>query len=355
MNTDIRINTMLMTNPKTKKLRRRLGGDGFYSLIALWVYTATTRPEDGELGSDIETIEIAADWLGEEGLFVRTLVDIGFLDCHEGGYRVHDWAEHQPWAKNAKKRSEAARRNVEKRWAAEREKKAARHAENTNGIRLVYDSYRDANTPFLSSPNLSKDITPPISPPANPPPAKPLAANAAASMTTEDPPIEKSSKPKRTRPNPPPLPEAPPWLTAWPDWLQHRRELKKPVSATSAAKQLAQLERWRNAGHDPNSIINHAIAAGWQGLYLPREMTHGKHQRPFAQRPNIQQQAAEAVRLADKLAAEAEREQPRSDDWLNAYWPSDPGHDAVLAEHDERVRSPMDVELWHSYGSRCAV
>jgi len=109
-NTDFRIETSLVTHPKTIKLIRRCGPEGFVSLISLWSFAAAGRPEGDFSGMDVEDIEIAAKWDGPEGQLVETLIKVGFLDGDlSTGLRLHDWAEHNPWASNAAERGDRSR------------------------------------------------------------------------------------------------------------------------------------------------------------------------------------------------------------------------------------------------------
>ncbi len=120
MNADIRISVGFPNHPKTVKLERRLGFQGIRSLLALWTWAAQNRP-DGDLGGangrtttvrrplDEEDIEIAAQWPGEPGLFVATLVALGWLDRTERGYLLHEWQQHNPWVAAATDRSDKAR------------------------------------------------------------------------------------------------------------------------------------------------------------------------------------------------------------------------------------------------------
>jgi hypothetical protein len=113
---DARISTALPRHPKTVKLQRRLGAPGFCSLICLFLWVAENRPTGDLEGMSDEDIEIAATWPGESETFVRTLTEVGFLDGAKGAYRVHDWAEHNPWAANRPRRVEKARAAAGARW-----------------------------------------------------------------------------------------------------------------------------------------------------------------------------------------------------------------------------------------------
>lgn len=57
--------------------------------------------------------------------------------------------------------------------------------------------------------------------------------------------------------------------SAWNDWKQHRSEIKKKITPTSANKQLKEL----GAMGEPNAIaaINHSIAKGYTGIFPPSQ------------------------------------------------------------------------------------
>ena len=106
---DARINCGLPAHPKTKKLIRRIGEAGAWHLVCLFLWVAQTRPSGSLEGMTGEDVELAADWSGDEGAFVRALVEVGFLDGEEESYSIHDWHEHNPWAAGQDARSEKAR------------------------------------------------------------------------------------------------------------------------------------------------------------------------------------------------------------------------------------------------------
>ena len=117
---DIRLSVGFPHHPKTIKLERRLGFQGIRSLLSLWTWAAQNRPE-GNLGGandrsttvqrplDEEDIEIVAQWPGEPGLFVATLVTLGWLDQTDHGYCLHEWQQHNPWVAAATNRGDKAR------------------------------------------------------------------------------------------------------------------------------------------------------------------------------------------------------------------------------------------------------
>ncbi|MDY4297537.1 MULTISPECIES: hypothetical protein [unclassified Xanthomonas] len=109
---DARISTGFPGHPKTKKLARKLGPSGPLGCIYLFLWAAANRSDGDLAGMSDEDIELAVDWAGQDGEFVRAMADVGFLDGAEGSRIIHAWADHNPWAAGAEARSEKAR------WAA---------------------------------------------------------------------------------------------------------------------------------------------------------------------------------------------------------------------------------------------
>lgn len=59
----------------------------------------------------------------------------------------------------------------------------------------------------------------------------------------------------------------------WADWCQHRKEIRKPLTATTCSKQAKTL-----AGHHaPDAVINQSISNGWTGLF-PEKVLPGSQQ-----------------------------------------------------------------------------
>ena len=117
--TDARILTTLPSHPKTKRLIRRLGGDGAWRLVCLFLWARGNRPDGDLTGLTDEDIELATDWNGTPGALIAALIECGFIDGAEGSRTIHDWAQHQPWSLGSSRRSEAAKSNAAKKWGIE--------------------------------------------------------------------------------------------------------------------------------------------------------------------------------------------------------------------------------------------
>jgi len=58
---------------------------------------------------------------------------------------------------------------------------------------------------------------------------------------------------------------------AWCEWCEHRRELRKPLTATSTKQQLRDFAQWGPAR--AVAAIRHTIGKGWQGIREPETAT----------------------------------------------------------------------------------
>jgi hypothetical protein len=147
---DARISTALPRHPKTVKLQRRLGAQGCWSLLCLFLWVAENRPEGDLRGMTGEDIEIAANWQGDVGEFVRTLVEVRFLDGQDATYKIHDWAEHNPWAAGRPGRIEKARSAAGARWKSVRSATEP-NAASMQGACTEYEQVMPTS-PHLTSP-----------------------------------------------------------------------------------------------------------------------------------------------------------------------------------------------------------
>lgn len=143
---DARISTALPSHPKTRKLHKRLGAQGCWSLVCLFLWVASNRWNGNLSGLSVEDIELAAEWNGEPGAFVNALIDVRFLEGSEGALLVHDWAQHNPWAAARGQRIEAAKYAAKKRWGKQRA--YDKHAEGMQSAQI-----RNAPNPTQTHPN----------------------------------------------------------------------------------------------------------------------------------------------------------------------------------------------------------
>lgn len=115
MNIDFRLSTGIFEHPKVLKLERKLGEGAVLSYIRLLRFTAQNKPDGNLTGMDIDDIEIAAGYKGTPGSLVPVLFELNLLDHTGDTITVHDWAQHNPYACGAPRRSEIARLGGEAR------------------------------------------------------------------------------------------------------------------------------------------------------------------------------------------------------------------------------------------------
>jgi hypothetical protein len=56
----------------------------------------------------------------------------------------------------------------------------------------------------------------------------------------------------------------------WADFVQHRKEIKAPLTGKASERLLVTLSKAREAGHNPNDMLNKSIEMGWRGVFIPR-------------------------------------------------------------------------------------
>jgi excisionase family DNA binding protein len=75
--------------------------------------------------------------------------------------------------------------------------------------------------------------------------------------------------------------DLPVWLPAavWDEWRQHRKGIRKPLTATSTKLTLKKLADLRAGGHEPRTVIEQSIANGWTGLFALKDQPGAKPYR----------------------------------------------------------------------------
>ena len=66
----------------------------------------------------------------------------------------------------------------------------------------------------------------------------------------------------------------PPWVpeVSWNNFEEMRRKLRKPLTDAARAVNLRKLEQLRGQGHEPQAILDEAVANSWVGLWAPRHL-----------------------------------------------------------------------------------
>ena len=121
MNVDIRLQVTWYSNLKRIKLQRILGAAGPLAFIDLLIYAGMHRPTGNLTSMDEDDIEDAAQWDGEKGKFIETLLDLNFLEKKEKFYALHEWKEHNTYASKAPERSKSASRAAKVRHSKDAE------------------------------------------------------------------------------------------------------------------------------------------------------------------------------------------------------------------------------------------
>jgi hypothetical protein len=62
----------------------------------------------------------------------------------------------------------------------------------------------------------------------------------------------------------------PGWLSAedWADFVEHRKDIRKPMTDRAERRMLKQLCALHTAGHDVTALIDRAIRNGWQDVRI---------------------------------------------------------------------------------------
>lgn len=90
----------------------------------------------------------------------------------------------------------------------------------------------------------------------------------------------------------------PEWLPqqAWADWIAYRQAGKAKFTARAAQLALIELGKLRDAGHDPQAVIEQSIYRGWSGFFPLKAQRGGGASHTAASAFERGQEAAERAR-----------------------------------------------------------
>jgi len=286
MAVDARISTALPGHPKTKRIIKRLGAGAAWYLVRLFLWAAENKSDGDLTGMTNEDIEIALDWPGENGALINELVAVRFLDGSEGAFKIHDWAEHNPWANGADMRAAKARWNAVKRHHGVREadKQVPEWAS-------VLRADRDADSSDLGASSIESDVlcsknrAASIDNHAVSIRSLPKGADAASTQKDAGS-IKKSVASNAPSPSPSPSPsqeqkppaeklaspaelELPSWIDreAWAGFAAMRRKERHPLTDRAAGLILKKLDSLRSEGNDPAAVLDQSTRNGWRDVF----------------------------------------------------------------------------------------
>lgn len=183
-------------------------------LTLLFDFASDQAPE-GDIGKWTDAaIAHACDFSGDVSALTSALIESGWLDVDkESRVLIHDWAEHC------------------ENWVRARLKNTGRTFKKPFKGRLK----KRLPKPSQAKPTQSQDL-----------PTQDLPAGL----------------------------DTPEFRTAWGEWLEFRKAIKKPASEVAIKKTLAQLAEWGPAR--AVAAICHSVRNDWKGIFEPKETDNGK-------------------------------------------------------------------------------
>lgn len=239
MNEDIRVLTTFPRHPKTIKLKRLLGT--WEPIITLWLWAAENRPGGDLSGLEEEDIAIACGFDGDPKALIEALASVKFIEEINGAYVLHDWKKHNAFCAYAELRKEKAILAAKARWD-----------------RRLNICSNDAKSMRVASAEHNQKM---LQAPAPSPSPSPSPTRKEKKKRKVEVAFDLSSLP------------VPDWvdLHSWEDFIQHRKDIKKPLSELAAKKSLQLLSLYRDQQRE---IIDTSIRNGWQGLFPPKVNSH---------------------------------------------------------------------------------
>lgn len=116
---DIRLDVEFAEDFRTQKIMRKFGAEGALGLIFLMCYCAKHYPSDSGYfpkNFDEEDLLYACKVKLERTDYIEMLLGLEIIGKDDGQFYICEWDEMQPWAAEARKRSEAGRIAAAARW-----------------------------------------------------------------------------------------------------------------------------------------------------------------------------------------------------------------------------------------------
>lgn len=132
-------------------------------------------------------------------------------------------------------------------------------------------------------------------------------AKETQSQTNQEP-ITKNQKPKKSKTTPAPPMALPDWVPvdAWDAFLAMRKAIRKPVASSAWPLALQKLEHLRAAGNDPRAVLEQSTLNSWQGLFEVKEGHALARASPPGPPSNLGKAGQATARAAEQWLAEQE-------------------------------------------------
>ena len=248
--TDMRIDLNFVDHPKIKRLIRKSGYESFYGLLRLFSIAGKMYHKGIFYNCSADDIEDFADWRGEQGAFIASVVDVGFLVKTEEGFTIHEWEEHQPWIFHADERSDMAKKSINKRWKKRFE--ASQYDSDTERIRNEYDTNTQSNTPL------------PYPLPLPTPKPKHKEKNKELDLSVLD-------------------SESLEFKEAMSKFVEHRKQIKKPMTQLAFDTMINQLDCYSDS--ERIASIQESIVGGWAGVFPKKGSGNNAHKQEKYRQP----------------------------------------------------------------------
>lgn len=301
---DMRIDLDFVEHPKTRRLIRMVGYEGFYCLMKLFAVTAKVFPKGELTGCDEHDIEDLADWRGKRGKFFSALSEpnFAFIEQAGGNWRIHDWHVHQPWIYNSKERSEIARQNAKKRDYSKKDGDGSMLAacqQHADGMptahELQCETDADGNAESVPRPCRTRAQNAP-SPSPTPIYIPPLDTEVSIPPEGENELPKEGLKPKHAKKQAVAAENVyevlksegivnETYLKMLAAFVRHRQDIKKPMTPLALEQMVSLLSKELETDEQRIECLRLSIANGWQGVFPDK--VKGQRSNEYRGKPSV--------------------------------------------------------------------
>jgi hypothetical protein len=252
---DIRLSTNYLDHHKILKLRQACGSDAILAHQRLLLYARENRSDgifDGMDKDDLALIirnEITN--VNERYNALETMLKLRLLDVNsEGDFCIHDWENHNKYSVDSAQKSDINRFCRLKAIAPDIYKKL----KDEGVTELSKNQYEEIKRTLTNVNESSNESLTPN--PTQPNPTQPKNN------------IKRKIKKEKVCEKPDGL-----FFVSdeqWNDWVQHRNEIKKPLTPLAVKQLTTKLTQFYKQGYDCNDLISTSITNGWQGIFEPK-------------------------------------------------------------------------------------